>query len=255
MNSTHNPRGDFLGARLLTLFLATSFLTVGCDRGQESAPEFPKELSGVSLPREGVPPFFKGAILDPYWPAASVRRSNYPADLRRLDNFIFTAHDSKRFDDARLDGKYTLVSFFFARCSGICPMITFNMRKVSKRIRRQSDLQLLSITVNPDEDDPAALDKYRRNNQITQPNWFFVTGPRVSIYEAAREQFGADVQTVNGRDSLTDFVHTENVFLLDRDGFLRGVYRARGMGDLERLLTDLEALREIDRRAPREKTT
>ena len=248
MNSTHTVSGAFFGAGLLTLLLATLFLTLACDRGEEGPPGFPKELSEVSIPREGVLPYFKGAVLDPYWPAPSMRQSNYPADLRRLDNFIFTAHDSKRFDDSRLDGKYTLVTFFFARCSGICPMITFNMRKLSKRISRQSDLQFVSITVNPDEDDAAAIDEYRRNSDITQTNWFFLTGPQITIYQLAREQFGADVQTVNGRDSLTDFVHTENVFLLDRDGYLRGVYRARGMGDLERLLTDLEILRANDRK-------
>lgn len=232
-------------AALLASLMCFAF--AHCDRDEAAAPSFPKELSAVSTPQEGVPPHFRGTTMDPYWPATQ-SPDGYPADLRRLENFIFTAHDAQRFDESRLEGKYTLVTFFFARCSGICPMITFNMRKLSKRIARQSDLQFVSITVNPDEDDPSALKKYRGDNQITQPNWFFLTGPRVTIYQAAREQFGADVQTVNGRDSLTDFVHTENVFLLDRSGYLRGVYRARGMLDLERLIKDLEALRAIDRK-------
>lgn len=223
------------------------FAALAC--GDERPPDFPTELSEVSVPQAGVLPYFKGTVMDPYWPAQNQQGGlAYPVDLRRLDNFILTAHNAQKFDDVRLDGKYALVSFFFARCSGICPMITFNMRKLSKRIPGQSDLQLLSITVNPDEDDAPAIDEYRRTNDITQSNWLFLTGPKITIYQMAREQFGADVQTVNGRDSLNDFVHTENVFLLDREGYLRGIYRARGMGDLERLLTDLKTLRANDRK-------
>lgn len=233
------------GTSVAVMFLFTALAGLPyC--GEKAPPSFPRELSQTSNPREDIPPYFRGAILDPYWPAAT-GNAKLPGDLRRLDNFILTAHDAQRFDDARLDGKYALVTFFFARCSGICPMITYNMRKLSKRIAAQGDLQFVSITVNPDEDQPSELDEYRRNNDIAQPNWFFLTGPRITIYQFAREQFGADVQTVNGRDSLTDFVHTENVFLLDRRGYLRGVYRARGTGDHDRLLADLQKLRAQDR--------
>lgn len=229
----------------ISLFLIAGliYFGAGCNQPGQS-PAFPAELGEVSVPEEGVLPFFKGESMDPYWPESEEK---YPADLRRLHNFQLVAHDSSPFDSSRLEGRYTLISFFFVRCSGICPMITSNLRKLSQRIPRQSDLQWLSITINPDEDDVAALDQYRRNHSIVQSNWFFLTGPRAAIYQLARQQFGADVQTVNGRDSLTDFVHTENVYLLDRKGYLRGAYRARGMGDLGRLLKDLELLRERDR--------
>ena len=213
---------------------------------EEKTPNFPRELAAVSIPQDGVLPYFKGAMMDPFWPEAG---SGKPSDLRRLDDFVLTAHDARRFDDSRLDGKYTLVAFFFARCSGICPLITHNLKKLSKRIPAQNDLQWLSITVNPEEDDAKIIDNYRRTHDITQPNWFFLTGPKITIYQFARDQFGADVQTVGGRDSLTDFVHTENVYLLDREGYLRGMYRARGTGDFDRLLNDLAALQAEDRKS------
>ncbi|HMZ60776.1 MAG TPA: SCO family protein, partial [Leptospiraceae bacterium] len=44
----------------------------------------------------------------------------------------------------------------------------------------------------------------------------------------------------------TDFVHTENVYLIDRKNYLRGIYRAKGTGDLERLLVEMKTLRQED---------
>ncbi len=123
-------------------------------------------------------------------------------------------------------------------------MITYNMVKFLPKIQDQSDIQILSFTVNPEVDTVEVLQKFRDQYKINNSNWIFLTGSKNKIYEIARKQFGADVKVIKGQYDLNDFVHTENVYLLDKNLYLRGIYRAKGTGDLERLLVEFKTLRE-----------
>ncbi len=205
----------------------------------EKAPAGDPELTNVSLPRKGVLPYFRGTVMDPFWPEAR----EFPDDLRGLRECSLTSHSDRPFTGADVRGHYSLVSFFFAHCSGICPTITLNMKKLSERIPDQSEIQFISITVDPERDRPPVLREYRDRHAVKQANWLFLTGDKTRIESLAREQFAGEVKIREGQGDLRDFVHTENVFLLDKDGYLRGIYRARGTGDFDRLVKDLEVLR------------
>ena len=181
--------------------------------------------------------------MDPYWPAGQA----LPCDLRHLRDLKLTSHHGRAFTFREVRGRFTLVVFFYASCSGICPLITSNMKALSAKIQEQADLQILSITVNPELDDPESLRAYLEHHAVTQENWTFLTGPRQQIEALAREQFGGDVRTREGLEGLLDFVHTENVYLVDKEGYLRGIYRGRGTGDLLRLLQDLAKLRSASK--------
>lgn len=242
--------------------------SVAC--GEADRPPFAPELAEYSQPRGDMPPYFKGADLDPYWPPENAAR---PAEavlpeLRRLRGIRFEDHTGRARSAEELRGRYTLVYFFFVRCPGICPLLTRNVQQFVERLPDAGELQLLSITVTPELDRPADLRAYRKRYGILRDNWIFLTGQRADIYALARAEFNADVRA--GRadggnadssnanepglppegeltaEDLADFVHTENVFLLDREGFLRGAYRARGSGDLDRLRADLAQLRADD---------
>ncbi len=240
MNAIHTSKF------LFPLILTASLFAVAC--GKEKQGKFHPELTDVSTPRKGVLPYFKGRIMDPYWPKAD----KYPADLRGLRDFELTTHRGEKYQPANIKGKFTLVTFFYATCRGICPAITANMKRLSGKIKDQSDLRFVSITVDPERDNVAALTAYRKRHEIKQNNWTFLTGDRPQIELIAREQFAGEVQTREGKGTLIDFVHTENVFLLDKQGYLRGIYRARGgMGDLTRLQKELGTLRA---RAARKKS-
>lgn len=216
-----------------------SLVSVALACGPRDAPKFHPELTHVSQPEIGVLPFFRGPHLDPYWP----RGRDLPGDLRAFPDLTLISHENQPFAGRAVRGSYTLILFFYATCAGICPMTTANLKWLYSRIPDAKETRFLSITVNPELDDPTSLRQFRARYGITQDNWLFLTGTRPQIEGLAREQFGADVQTREGQGGLLDFVHTENVFLLDKQGYLRGVYRARGTGDLERLLADLKLLR------------
>ncbi|MDX1959336.1 MAG: SCO family protein [Leptospiraceae bacterium] len=233
-NLNNHSRFIFLGFTLINFLI---FAGIGC---KEKKPELDKSVTESYTPKEGVLPYFKGEIMDPFWSETKT----LPSDLRKFSEINLTTHTNSIFTEKNLLGKYTLLIFFYAKCHKVCPMITKNMVDLLPKIKNQTDLQIISISVNPDEDTVDVIKQYRERFKITNPNWFFLTGSKQKIYLMARTQFGADVKVVKDQDNLDDFVHTENVFLLDKQNYLRGVYRAKGTGDLERLLIELETLRK-----------
>ncbi|MBP7284783.1 MAG: SCO family protein [Leptospiraceae bacterium] len=232
----------FTGVRnpvIVKAFFIIFLLLLGCD---EKKPEFYPELTNASTPIEGVLPYFKGNVMDPYWS----ENGTFPEDLKRLPNFSLLSHSNNEVNRDKLLGKYTLVTFFYAKCKGICPMITANMVKFLPSIEKDPDIQIISFSVNPEEDSVEVLQKFRKQYKITNENWIFLTGSKKTIYDIARKEFSADVKVIKGQDDLNDFVHTENVYLLDKKQYLRGIYRAKGTGDLERLLVEFKTLKAED---------
>ncbi len=236
---------------LLLLILGLS----GCS-DRSAAPGFSDDLTQVSVPQPGQLPYFRGVVMDPYWPPAQVDSERaLPADLRGLKSVAAAKasslrdHDDRGLADADLRGRHTLVYFFYATCSGICPLLTANVRRLAGQLEfddASSDLQIIAITVDPERDGQKQLANYRAKHGITNAKWRFFTGQSAEIREIARDQFAGEIQTREGLGAMLDFVHTENVFLLDRQGYLRGIYRARGTGDLERLKIELQTLRSQD---------
>lgn len=191
---------------LLTLLLLLAYCK------EEKKPVFKPEYTETSVPQDGMLPHFKSELMDPYWP----EENKYPADLRRFSDFNLTNHNGKIITEKDLSGNYKLLVFFYAKCKGICPMITRNIQNFIPRIEDKSNLQIISITVNPEVDNPEMLQKFREMYKIKEENWIFLTGPKEFIFNLARQQFGAEVKVLLGQNDLTDFVHTENVYLIDK---------------------------------------
>lgn len=206
----------------------------------KGSPQPEADITAYYEPVAGVLPYFKGKYMTPWWPAAA---GALPADLKTMPPMAFTTHENKAFATESLKGKYVLVNFYFTSCHGICPMLTANMRSLLKLIKKQDDLQIISVSVDPVKDTPEVIKAFRSKYAIASDNWVFLTGPQDEVFRMARTAFNADTFTKDINRDLRDFLHTENFYLLDKNAFLRGVYRAKGMGDLGRLITELDTLR------------
>lgn len=227
------------GVALQSFAVMLMSLVLSC-KGQ---PQGDTDITAYYEPVAGVLPYFKGKFMTPWWSANGAPTGNLPADLKAMPAMGFTTHENKPFTTSSLRGKYVLVNFYFTSCHGICPMLTANMRSLLKLIKKQDDLQIISVSVDPAKDTPEVIKAFRAKYAIANDNWTFLTGPQDEVFNMARTAFNADTFTKDINRNLRDFLHTENFYLLDRDSYLRGVYRAKGMGDLGRLVTELETLR------------
>jgi len=94
-----------------------------------------------------------------------------------------------------LHGKTVIINSFFATCPGSCLPLMRNMQKVQEALgdRIGKDAHIISISVDPTIDTPAALKAYARKLQA-RPGWYFLTGDKASV-EFALKKLGQFVET------------------------------------------------------------
>jgi protein SCO1 len=74
-----------------------------------------------------------------------------------------------------------VVSFIFTGCSSTCPLVGATMAAVADRVQKDNlDSALVSISVDPENDTPAALLSWRAQFGDI-PQWTLVTGPKSDI--------------------------------------------------------------------------
>ena len=95
-------------------------------------------------------------------------------------NALLRTHEDKevRFYDDLIRGKQVLINLMYATCEGACPLVTSNLIKVYEALedRMGKDLFILSMTVKPEEDDPAKLKNFAEMHRALLPGWTFLTG-------------------------------------------------------------------------------
>jgi protein SCO1/2 len=157
--------------------------------------------------------------------------------------FRFTTQDGLPYTDNELQGKVSVVEYFFTTCKGICPKMHVNMRNVYEKFRNEPDFQVVAHTCDPERDSAARLRFYADSLKIDTRKWILLTGRKDSLYQAARNSYLLD-DPKNDLVKIEDqFIHTQFFALVDRKGQVRGqVYDGLKKDELERLQKDIATL-------------
>ncbi len=126
--------------------------------------------------------------------------------------------------------KILVIDFFFTTCNSTCPQLTRSMKLLQTSFRKNpkketsldSIVQFISITVNPERDSFQALRAYADHYGVNHDTWTFLTGDKPTIYNFARNELG--VSTGPGDGGAEDFIHSEQLVLIDKDRIVRGYY-------------------------------
>lgn len=157
-----------------------------------------------------------------------------------VKSFSLLNQDSVMLDQKPYADKIYVADFFFTTCLGICPIMTEGMIRVYKAYYKNPEILFLSHTVDPEHDSPSVLKRYAENRDIDTKKWQFVTGDKKQIYDLARYSYLVDATV--GDAGPTDFVHTENFALVDRDGRIRGYYDGTDTAEVSKLIRDISLL-------------
>jgi protein SCO1 len=115
-------------------------------------------------------------------------------------------------------GKVTAITFIYTRCPlpDYCMRMSNNFASLQKRFshRMGRDLMLLSITFDPDHDQPEVLSKYAEVWKANVEGWHFLTGPLSTVKQVCG-MFGMNFWRDEGL--MTHSLHTA---VLDREGKL-----------------------------------
>lgn len=151
-----------------------------------------------------------------------------------LADVPFTLRDQTgaEFSSEQLEGRVWMGAIFFANCPGPC----FRENQVIADILREiddPDFMVVSLTCDPSNDTPEALEKYAARFEADPRRWKFLTGDLKLIEQVGQKTFRLPVELG---------VHSERGVVFDRQGRLRGGYHLLQPDRVE-LLTKL--IREV----------
>ncbi len=169
---------------LLLLFAAAAVMTVGKE---------PRELQAM-----------KAGTFDPPHTAP---------------DFSLLGSDGAQVTLARYRGKVVLLTFGFTYCAAVCPTTLATLAQARKGLGTAANsVQVIFVTVDPARDTAAQLRDY-----VTafDPVFMGATGDPKDL-AAVRQKYGVTaVKEGSGPDYAV--AHTSSIFLIDRQGKLRGV--------------------------------
>jgi protein SCO1/2 len=166
-------------------------------------------------------------------------RSRTISSYGKVPPFQLINQEGRAFGSADLNGKIWIADFIFTMCPGPCPLISSRMSELQKPLEN-TDVHLVSFSVDPEHDTPAILRGYAEKLQAKPRRWDFLTGSKSAIYDLSRNGFKlavADGSTENGTP-----VHSTRVVLIDRAGEIRGYYDATAPDAVTKLLADTNHL-------------
>lgn len=133
-----------------------------------------------------------------------------------VPGFALYDQEGRVVDSKRWRGKQIMLNFIFTRCpvATMCPAATAKMINAQRLAREAKvpNLELISITLDPDYDTPGILKEYAAVRGIDTANFSFLTGPETAIKDLLT-QFGV-IAEFKG-DILQ---HTLTTLLIDADG-------------------------------------
>ena len=164
----------------------------------------------------------------------------YPETTGSRFSFALADQQGETFSEIDLEGKIIVADFFFTHCPSICPKMTKSLEKVQRAYGANKDLAIYSFSVDPERDSIPQMQSYASRFNIQYPQWKLLTGEKQTIYRLARKRFA--IVATDGDGGPNDFIHSEQLVLLDKKGTIRGYYDGTDPSSVEQLLKDLAKL-------------
>ncbi|MFP6899412.1 MAG: SCO family protein [Opitutales bacterium] len=133
-----------------------------------------------------------------------------------IPDFAVLDQDGELLDSSFLEGKTTLINFFFTRCPNplMCPAATQRLQVMLEQASEAglTNLQVLSLSFDPEHDAPGILKDYAQAYQLDETRFRLGTGPRQAL-----DDLRALVGIATRKDPKLVIDHTFRIVVVDRD--------------------------------------
>lgn len=155
--------------------------------------------------------------------------------------FSLTERSGDTVVQSDLLGKVWVANFIFARCPGPCPKLSARMSSLQRSLKDRADeVRLVSFSVDPVNDTPAALRHYAKRFKADASMWLFLTGKdRDAVYELIVKGFLLAVIPATEDEPLA---HSNFFVIVDREGNIRAYHDGLQSGATKRILQDVNQL-------------
>lgn len=162
-----------------------------------------------------------------------------------IGKFSFQNQYGRTITESEVKGKVYVAEYFFTTCKSICPVMNKQMTRVYKAFNDNPNVCILSFSVDPEVDTVAQMNRYAEEHGVKDDGmWHFLTGDKEELYKLARTSFFVlkPAEAQNLGDAGSDFIHTNNFVLVDREGRIRGYYDGTSDKEVTKLLSDIQKL-------------
>jgi len=192
-------------------------------------------LKGFGKNEYDLPIFFQNGVDNPFQECPAVDSSQH-----YIPEFTFTNQEGQAVGRAQMQGKITIVDFFFTSCPSICPVMSKEMERVNDHFRDEPLVQILSISIDPSYDTPEILKTYAQEHHAIPGKWHFLSGSKEETFQLAR--CGFVLPALDGNGMPDDFVHSDKFILIDDQGRIRGYYSGTSREEVDLLMLETKIL-------------
>lgn len=155
-----------------------------------------------------------------------------------INDFHLIDESGAPFAFENLSDRVVVVTFVYTSCPDVCPLITSSLRQVQVGLGagERQRVHLLTVTTDPEIDQPKVLLAYGKRYGADFTNWSFLTGDSATL-KKVWQNFGVGVKR-KGR-GLVD--HTPLMAIVDQKKILRFGYVGPSP-DPNAVLNDIRAL-------------
>lgn len=168
---------------------------------------------------------------------AMTGEGNVLALYGKVPVFSLTERSGNPFSNARLAGKPWIANFIFTSCSGQCPLMSLQMKKLQDFFPPDTGFRFVSFTVDPERDKPEVLSHYADRYGAEKDRWFFLTGPKGEINRILKGFFLSSVDQ--------PAMHSIRFVLVDGEGQIRGYYDLSDEASMKQLIHDAHVITGI----------
>lgn len=167
--------------------------------------------------------------------------------FHQIPTYVLENQNGDSVGSEQLKEKIAVVDFFFTRCGTICPKMTTQLTRVQKMFKSNEEVKLQSISIDPKHDSASILKIYAEKYDAIEGKWDFLTGDKKTIYDLAIKGFKLPVADASEYDSTIKsvdetFIHSEKLLLIDKKGYIRGIYDGTNSEDVDRLMVEIKIL-------------
>ncbi len=166
-------------------------------------------------------------------------------DWPPLPHFSLTERSGRTVTIEDLRGRPWVADFFFAGCQGPCPPLNRRMSQLQGEL--PSDVRLVSFTLDPEHDTPAALVEYAKLYNADPERWLFLTGDRAAIRSLVTQGF----RQAAVDDPKEVIIHSLRIVLVDAQGKIHAWAQHDDGPAMARLIAESRRLVEEARRLER----
>lgn len=153
-----------------------------------------------------------------------------------------------RVTEAELRGRILVVSFVFTSCSVSCLQVSHNMARIQESLEGANDVRMVSITVDPREDQPPVLRQFAAKFNADHRRWMFLTGEPARVHAVLRSSF-LEVDGSGGYNPMPGgYTDADRIAVVDGAGRVRGYVRGTQPEAVDQVLAAVNALRSEQRR-------